>query len=165
MPQFIEQFLEHVNDYRDFIENGNRKLTKADADFNAIAELSRVGQHLQYTLTATETGMMVGDLVKVFEPSDENVALFNRGSKRIAELLKESVAVGNTEHVDHEEQPFGPLTYVPEPSNYPVSETRKKFADLLGVDLPIAGGDGKTATDPVIILQEAGSNYVAIEYQ
>lgn len=165
MDHFIEKFFYDLEEYRNFIDNRSTKLLKTDEHDSCFAELLHEGKYLKYNLFSIETNFYAGDYVKVFEPTEENVALFNQGSKRVAEMLRQMDAAKSVEACNPNEQPFGSLTYTPSNQNHPESYIKKLISKYFNINLPIAGGVGITKDNAIIILEEAGSSYVAVAYQ
>lgn len=105
----IDNFFTNEKDYIDFLTLKQRTIANDDA--TCFAELSKENDCFLYLLTWLEDDKCVGDYVKRFDPSPENIKTFNFGCKIIAERLSVYIETGDINLVPTEPPAFGILTH------------------------------------------------------
>lgn len=108
----IETFFEQPEDCVDFFVR-LKKLAKASTDGKCIAELEKMdGGYCKYVLSYENK--YIGDYLKYFKPSLENIAKFNVGCKILAERLEIYIETNDISKVPENPPAFGDLTQVVE---------------------------------------------------
>ena len=105
----IESFLYDVNDYVSFRILKERMI--ANEEGTCFAQLINEYGYYKYLLTWHVDGKYIGDYVKVFEPTEENVKIFNEGCRILAERLEIFIATNDAAKVPINPPAFGVLTY------------------------------------------------------
>ena len=105
----IESFLYDVNDYVSFRILKERMI--ANDEGTCFAQLINEYGYYKYLLTWHVDGKYVGDYVKVFEPTEENIKIFNEGCRILAERLEIFIATNDAAKVPINPPAFGVLTY------------------------------------------------------
>ena len=75
-----------------------------------VAELTKEGGCFLYKLTWSADGKFIGDYVKPFRASLDNIKTFNDGCKILADRLTIYIETGNVDLVSSEPPAFGELT-------------------------------------------------------
>ena len=107
----ITSFFTNLEDYNRFCQK-LRGLVIANNEGTVFAELEKKEGYFLYTLTWLEDQKYIGDYVKVFEPTVENIKIFNEGCKILAERLDTYIATNDVSKVPMYPDAFGELTYV-----------------------------------------------------
>mgnify|MGYP006180478015 FL=1 len=105
----IKSFLYDVNDYVSFKLLKERMI--ANDEGTCFAQLINEYGYYKYLLTWHVDGKYIGDYVKVFEPTEENIAIFNEGCKILAERLEIYIATNDVSKVPMNPPAFGVLTH------------------------------------------------------
>ena len=106
----IETFFPRPEECVDFFVR-LKILVKASDDGKCFAELEKMdGGYYKYVLTYEEK--YIGDYVKYFKPSRENIDRFNEGCKILAERLEIYIETGDFSCVPENPPAFGDLTEV-----------------------------------------------------
>ena len=105
----IESFLYDVNDYVSFRILKERMI--ANDEGTCFAQLINEYGYYKYLLTWHVEGKYIGDYVKVFEPTEENVKIFNEGCRILAERLEIFIATNDAAKVPINPPAFGVLTH------------------------------------------------------
>ncbi len=105
----IESFLYDVNDYVSFRILKERMI--ANDEGTCFAQLINEYGYYKYLLTWHVDGKYIGDYVKVFEPTEENVKIFNEGCRILAERLEIFIATNDAAKVPINPPAFGVLTH------------------------------------------------------
>lgn len=106
----IESFLYDVNDYVSFRIFKERMI--ANDEGTCFAQLINEFGYYKYLLTWHVDGKYIGDYVKVFEPTEENIKIFNEGCKILAERLEIFITTNDEAKVPMYTPAFGVLTHV-----------------------------------------------------
>lgn len=106
----IESFLYDVNDYVSFRILKERMI--ANDEGTCFAQLINEYGYYKYLLTWHVDGKYIGDYVKVFEPTEENVKVFNDGCRILAERLEIYITTNDEAKVPMYPPAFGELTHV-----------------------------------------------------
>jgi len=106
----IESFLYDVNDYVSFRILKERMI--ANDEGTCFAQLINEFGYYKYLLTWHVDGKYIGDYVKVFEPTEENIKIFNEGCKILAERLEIFITTNDEAKVPMYPPAFGVLTHV-----------------------------------------------------
>ena len=113
----IETFFDEPDEAVDFFLRLQKK-GKASEDGKCIAMLEKVqlpnveGRCYKYELTYEDK--YIGDYLKYFKPSLENIQQFNKGCKILAERLEIYIETGDVSKVPENPPAFGDLTQVVE---------------------------------------------------
>ena len=105
----IESFLYDVNDYVSFKILKERMI--ANDEGTCFTQLINEFGYYKYLLTWHVDGKYIGDYVKVFEPTEENVKIFNEGCRILAERLEIFIATNDAAKVPINPPAFGVLTH------------------------------------------------------
>ena len=105
----IESFLYDVNDYVSFRILKERMI--ANDEGTCFAQLINEYGYYKYLLTWHVDGKYIGDYVIVFEPTEENVKIFNEGCRILAERLEIFIATNDAAKVPINPPAFGVLTH------------------------------------------------------
>jgi len=105
----IESFLYDVNDYVSFRILKERMI--ANDEGTCFAQLINEYGYYKYLLTWHVDGKYIGDYVKVFEPTEENIKIFNEGCRILAERLEIFIATNDAAKVPINPPAFGVLTH------------------------------------------------------
>ena len=106
----IKSFLYDVNDYVSFKLLKERMI--ANDEGTCFAQLINEFGYYKYLLTWHVDGKYIGDYVKVFEPTEENIKIFNEGCKILAERLEIYITTNDEAKVPMYPPAFGELTHV-----------------------------------------------------
>jgi hypothetical protein len=111
----IESFLYDVNDYISFKILKERMI--ANDEGTCFAQLINEYGYYKYLLTWHVDGKYIGDYVKPFEPTAENIQIFNEGCKILAERLEIYIETNDPINVPMHPPAFGKLTHFPSSQN------------------------------------------------
>ena len=106
----ITKFFNDQNEYIHFLVN-LKELVIANNEGTVFAQLEQQGDCFLYTLTWLKDGKYIGDYVKPFRASQENIAIFNEGCKVLAERLEIFIATNDVTKVPMNPPAFGVLTH------------------------------------------------------
>jgi hypothetical protein len=107
----IEEFFNDQEDYISFLL-GNSKRILANDEGTCFAELTKEDECYIYKLTWLADGKFIGDYVKPFKATEDNVNTFNEGCKILAERLSIYIETGNVNLVPIAPPVFKHLTEV-----------------------------------------------------
>ncbi|MFC1591343.1 hypothetical protein ACFL43_02345 [Thermodesulfobacteriota bacterium] len=120
-----------------------------------------------YELTWTD-GRFVGEHIKPFKPSQENIAKFNKGCKGMAELLNRYLDTDDLSAITSLPSPFGDMVYEDKaelaeqtPDEFNLGKLLKSDFDI---DFPISGGSGNSRDNPIVIHKVEPNDYTSVEY-
>lgn len=101
---------EDLDDYQNFY---NRSITikLVNDETTCLVTLKNRGSFYEYHLGWMETGKSLGDYVKKFEPTQENLNAFHKGCAKVAGLLERYLDGESFESLSEEPAPFGELTH------------------------------------------------------
>lgn len=105
----IDSFFIDQEDYTKFLK-GLRQRVIANDECTCAAELTKEDGCFIYKLIWLEDGKFIGDYVKTFECSIENINTFNEGCKILAERLAIYIETGNMDLVPSDPPAFKELT-------------------------------------------------------
>jgi hypothetical protein len=106
----IQSFFVDTKDYINFLVS-KRQVIIASNSREYFAELKKEKDCFLYTLTYTINGKYIGDYVKPFRGTSENLYTFNNGCKILAERLLIYLETGNISAVPSTPPAFGQLTH------------------------------------------------------
>jgi hypothetical protein len=106
----IKSFLYDVNDYVSFKLLKERMI--ANDEGTCFAQLIKEQGYYKYLLTWHVDGKYIGDYVKVFEPTEENIKVFNDGCRILAERLEIYITTKDEAKVPIYPPAFEELTHV-----------------------------------------------------
>ena len=107
----IETFFLDQSDYINFLISLKERVIAND-EGNCFASLKKEDGHFIYTLTWQEDGKFVGDYIKQFKGTDENILTFNAGCKIISGRLSIYIETNKIELVPEVPPAFGILTHI-----------------------------------------------------
>ena len=107
----ITSFFTNLEDYNRFCQK-LRGLVIANNEGTVFAELEKKEGYFLYTLTWLEDQKYIGDYIKVFEPTEENIKVFNDGCRILAERLEIYITTNDEAKVPMYPPAFGELTHV-----------------------------------------------------
>lgn len=107
----LDTFFIDQKDYEDFLFFKKQRTISND-EATCFAELTKENDCFLYTLTWLEDDRYIGDYVKLFDPSPENIETFNLGCKIIAERLVIYIDTNEIDLVPSEPPAFAELTYL-----------------------------------------------------
>ena len=110
-PDLIEKFFTDQNDYITFLV-GLKERTIANNDATCFAQLTKEDDCYLYKLTWFPNSKFIGDYVKPFRATKENVAQFNEGCKILADRLQIYIETNDVNSVPDSPLPFGDLTFI-----------------------------------------------------
>lgn len=111
MSEIIESFFSSQQEYTEFLVS-KKQITIASDTGIYFAELKKEDGFFLYTLTCNlNSRKFVGDYVKPFRATLENIELFNNGCKIIAERLIKYIETGDINSVPTLPPAFGVLTH------------------------------------------------------
>ena len=106
----IESFFSTPDEYLDFLLRLKRRV-QASKDGKCVATLEKMdGGYYKYELSYG--GKYIGDYVKIFRATLENINQFNEGCKILAERLEIYIETNDTSKVPENPPAFGDLTHV-----------------------------------------------------
>ena len=106
----IDTFFTDEKEYLDFLIC-KKQITIANDEATCFSELKKEDGYFLYTLTWLEDGKFIGDYVKPFRATTENIKVFNLGCKIIAERLSIYLDTQQANKVPSEPPAFGVLTH------------------------------------------------------
>ena len=109
----IETFFKDEEDYISFLV-GLKERCIANDEATCMAQLKKEDGNYIYLLHWLKDGRYVGDYIKPFKASKENIDLFNKGCKIIAERLQIFLQTDDSSKVPNDFPAFGELTFVKE---------------------------------------------------
>lgn len=112
----ITNFFSDKNEYINFLVN-QQEIMIANDEGTCYAQLIKKGDCFLYIITWHKNGKYIGDYIKPFRASDENIAIFNNGCKVLAERLKIYIETNDATNVPMHPQAFGQLTHFPSSQN------------------------------------------------
>lgn len=111
MDNIIESFFSDQQEYINFLVSKKQIIIASDKG-TYFAELKKEEGYYLYTLTCNlKSRKFVGDYVKPFRASLENIEIFNNGCKILAERLITYIETGDINLVPSFPPAFGVLTY------------------------------------------------------
>ena len=105
----IETFFIDQDDYLKFLV-GLKERTIANDDATCFATLKKQDGCYLYTLTWLKDGKYIGDYVKPFRATKENLEIFNEGCKILAERLEIYIESNDINKVPNDFPAFRSLT-------------------------------------------------------
>lgn len=106
----IEEFFSNHEDAIKFFVQ-LKELRIASIDGNSIAILQKsAGDKWTYQLDWMD-GKFIGEHLKPFKPSIENIKKFNNGCKEIAKLFEVYIDTGDITIIENNPSPFGDMVY------------------------------------------------------
>lgn len=116
----IETFIHDPNEYIRFIVQ-LKELIKANDEGTCFAKLEKLPNCMAYTVSYTHgNNKFIGDYLKHFRATKENIETFNKGCKILAERLEIYINTNDVNQVPEFPPAFGELTETDEtkwPSN------------------------------------------------
>lgn len=106
------RFFADTMDYATFLA-GTRLRTVASDDASVFVTLEKKGGYFLCMAQLPPNGMYVGDYVKPFRATQENLDLFNQGVQVLVERLAIYRATNDLANVPSVPPAFGVLTHVP----------------------------------------------------
>jgi hypothetical protein len=107
----IDQFFIDQGDYAKFLVGSKLRIISND-ETTCFAELSKEDGCFLYKLTWLKDGKFIGDYVKPFRATMENIDTFNEGCRILADRLTIYIETGNIDSVPSEPPAFKELTEV-----------------------------------------------------
>ena len=165
MPPYplLQSFFHDVDEYIKY-QQGSGEWTKANHDGTCFAQLTRQKDRYIYMLSWEKANKSIGDYVKLFDATPENIARFNEGCRILAERLTIYIDTNDAAAVPSEPPAFGELTFVEEQPAYG-GIIRELLIRDFNLELPISGGTGDSKDTAIIIHRAACQDYVKMEYQ
>jgi hypothetical protein len=105
----LDTFFIDQEDYIKFMV-GLRHRTIANDDGSCFASLEKLDDCYFYKLTWLKEGKFIGDYVKPFKPSIENIEIFNQGCKILADRLTIYIDTNDVSKVPNDFPAFKELT-------------------------------------------------------
>jgi hypothetical protein len=106
----ISSFFIDLDDYIKFLDTLKNR-TLANNNGTCYAELSKENDYFLYILTWRADGKFIGDYIKRFEPTTNNINIFNEGCNILAERLAIYIHTNNVNLVPSTPA-FGDLTMI-----------------------------------------------------
>lgn len=88
-----------------------KELKFANHDGSCIASLEKETDSKWNYRLEWEDGKYVGEYIKPFKPSKENIKKFNNGCEQLAQLLERYIDTNDTSVVTNVPSPFGDMVY------------------------------------------------------
>jgi len=107
----IDKFFIDQDDYTKFLV-GLKQRVIANDEATCFAELTKEDGCFLYKLTWLKDGKFIGDYVKPFRATIDNINTFNEGCRILAERLTIYIETGNIDLVPSEPTAFKELTEV-----------------------------------------------------
>jgi hypothetical protein len=107
--ELIDSFFIDQEDYIKFLV-GLKERTIANNDATCFATLEKIDGCFLYKLTWLKDGKYIGDYVKPFRASKENIEIFNNGCKILAERLEVYIDTNDVNKVPNDFPAFKNLT-------------------------------------------------------
>lgn len=105
----IESFFTDTNEYLRFLIS-SKKMCTANKEGTCMAILEKKDECFLYTLNWLENGKYIGDYVKPFRATKENIDTFNEGCKILAERLEIYIDTNDVSKVPDDFPAFKHLT-------------------------------------------------------
>lgn len=105
----IESFFSNQEEYIRFLV-GLEDLTIANEEATCIAKLEKFDGYFLYRLIWLENGKFIGDYVKPFKASKENIETFNNGCKVLAQRLEVFIDTNDVNQIPNDFPAFKELT-------------------------------------------------------
>lgn len=110
--QSVGNFFPDPNDYIRFLVGAKKRILASD-DARVFIMLEKKGDYYLCIAQLTPTGKYVGDYVKPFRATQENVDIFNQGVTVLVERLNIYMMTGDVAQVPSKPPAFGELTHIP----------------------------------------------------
>ena len=110
-PDLIENFFSDEEDYITFLV-GLKERTLANNDGTCFAQLTKQGDCYLYKLAWLPNDKFIGDYVKPFRATTENVKQFNEGCKILADRLQIYMETNDINSIPDTPPAFGDLTFI-----------------------------------------------------
>jgi len=107
----IDKFFIDQDDYTKFLI-GLKQRVIANDEATCFAELTKEDGCFLYKLTWLKDGKFIGDYIKPFRATNDNINTFNEGCKILADRLTIYIETGNIDLVPSEPPAFKELTGV-----------------------------------------------------
>jgi hypothetical protein len=107
----IDNFFLDENDYITFLV-GLKERTLANDDGTCFAQLTKQGDCYLYKLSCLPNDKFIGDYVKPFRATKENVKQFNEGCKILADRLQIYMETNDINSIPETPLAFGDLTFI-----------------------------------------------------
>lgn len=107
----IDTFFIDQGDYIEFLVGLKQRIIANDEQ-TCIAELTKEDGCFIYKLIWLKDGKFIGDYVKPFRASKDNINTFNEGCRIMADRLSIYIETGNIDLIPIEPPPFKELTEV-----------------------------------------------------
>lgn len=107
----VVKFFDTLEQYQKFFVRLKTSAV-ANEEGTCIAELTKEDGYYKYLLHWIEDEIYIGDYVKVFKPTPENLEIFNLGCEVLAERLTIYIDTQDTKEVPEIPPAFGKLTHV-----------------------------------------------------
>ena len=107
----IDTFFIDQSDYINFLVTSKERVIAND-DGDCFASLKKEDGHFIYILTWQEDGKFIGDYIKPFKGTDENILIFNAGCKIMSHRLAIYIESNKIELVPEIPPAFGILTHI-----------------------------------------------------
>ena len=105
----ISSFFIDQEEYVHFLVMSS-ELMKANDEATCMAQISKDGAKFLYKLTWLPDGKFIGDYVKPFRATVENIQTFNKGCEILAERLNHFIHTNDSSKISSEPPAFGNLT-------------------------------------------------------
>lgn len=105
----IQSFFVDQNDYLKFLVE-LKQVTIANDEATCFAELTKQDGCYLYKIVWLKDGKFIGDYVKPFKVTKENIERFNKGCKVLAERLTIFIDTNDLSKVPDDSPAFGNLT-------------------------------------------------------
>ena len=105
----IDNFFIDQKDYITFLVSSKER-TIANDDATCFATIEKIEDCYLYKLTWIKDGKFIGDYVKPFRATKENIEIFNQGCKILAERLEIYIETDEAGKVPNNFPAFGELT-------------------------------------------------------
>ena len=107
----IDTFLLDQSDYIKFLVTLKERIIAND-EGSCFASLKKEDGHFIYILTWQKDGKFLGDYIKQFTGTEENISIFNSGCKIISDRLSIYIESNKIELVPEIPPAFGILTHI-----------------------------------------------------
>lgn len=111
--KLLTKFFESPEEYIKFMV-GLKEVILSNNDDTCFAHLQKKDGCFLYILSHIPTDRYIGDYVIPFRATQENIDIFNRGCKILAERLQILIDTDDVSQVPEHPPAFGVLTYVVE---------------------------------------------------
>jgi hypothetical protein len=106
----IDSFFINQEDYLKFLVELNER-TIANNEATCFASLEKIDDCFLYKLTWLEDGKFIGDYVKPFRATIENIETFNKGCKILAQRMEIYIDTNDVNKVPDDFPAFRDLTH------------------------------------------------------